>query len=226
MPEGIVFLDPEGRYILWNQRYSEIYKKSADLFQPGARLADTLRIGVERGDYPEADGREEEWIAERLAKLANPQAPHEQRLSDGRWIMIEERKMADGCTIGLRVDVTDIKKKEESFRLLFDANPAPMFLYDAETRRILNANDAACELYHYKRAALNGRDIAIIYNAEVSSVGAHGAARHVKSDGTLMEAQTFSREPHARWPPRDIADYGRRDRTAQGRSAPCLHGAS
>ena len=104
LPEGIVFLDPEGRYILWNKRYAEIYAKSADLFQPGARLADTLRIGVERGDYPESAGREEEWIAERLAKLANPQAPHEQRLSDGRWILIEERKMTDGCTIGLRVE--------------------------------------------------------------------------------------------------------------------------
>lgn len=58
MPEGIVFLDPEDRYILWNQRYAEIYNKSADLFKPGARLADTLRIGVERGGYPEALGRE------------------------------------------------------------------------------------------------------------------------------------------------------------------------
>ena len=74
LPQGIVFLDPEGRYILWNQKYAEIYKRSADLFKPGARLRDTLRIGVARGDYPESAGREEEWMAERLAKLENPQA--------------------------------------------------------------------------------------------------------------------------------------------------------
>ena len=67
LPQGIVFLDAEGRYILWNKKYAEIYKRSADLFEPGARLEDTLRIGVARGDYPEAVGREEEWIAERLA---------------------------------------------------------------------------------------------------------------------------------------------------------------
>ncbi|MET0545263.1 MAG: PAS-domain containing protein, partial [Caulobacterales bacterium] len=101
MPEGVVFLDPDGRYILWNQRYSEIYTKSADLFVPGARMQDTLRIGVERGDYPEAAGREEEWIAERLAKMQNPGEPHEQVLSDGRWIMIEERRLEDGSIIGL-----------------------------------------------------------------------------------------------------------------------------
>ena len=43
LPQGIVFLDAEGRYILWNQQYAEIYRRSADLFEPGVRLEDTLR---------------------------------------------------------------------------------------------------------------------------------------------------------------------------------------
>jgi PAS domain-containing protein len=69
LPQGIVFLDADGRYILWNKKYAEIYSRSSDLFKPGVRLQDTIRIGVERGDYPEAIGREEEWIAERLTRL-------------------------------------------------------------------------------------------------------------------------------------------------------------
>src|ERR1700741_1464176 len=80
LPQGIVFLDAEGRYILWNKKYAEIYNRSADLFEPGARLADTIRIGVARGDYPEAEGREEEWVAERLEKLSHPGKSHEQAL--------------------------------------------------------------------------------------------------------------------------------------------------
>jgi hypothetical protein len=48
---------------------------------------------------------------------------HEQWLSDGRCIMIEERKTSDGGTIGLRVDITEMKQREESFRLLFESNP-------------------------------------------------------------------------------------------------------
>src|SRR5882757_3840067 len=32
LPQGIVFLDPDGRYILWNKKYSEIYSRSSDLF--------------------------------------------------------------------------------------------------------------------------------------------------------------------------------------------------
>ncbi|MDP3746829.1 MAG: response regulator [Phenylobacterium sp.] len=112
LPEGVVFLDAEGRYILWNRRYAEIYHRSADLFSPGARLADTLRVGVARGDYPDAIGREEEWLAARIEKLTAPTGErHEQRLADGRWLMIEERRTADGGVIGLRVDITQLKRQ-------------------------------------------------------------------------------------------------------------------
>src|SRR6202035_2919984 len=78
LPQGIVFLDAEGRYILWNKKYSEIYSRSSDLFERGPRPQDTIRIGVERGDYPEAIGREEEWLAQRLARLSQPGERHEQ----------------------------------------------------------------------------------------------------------------------------------------------------
>ena len=128
LPEGIVFLDSEGRYILWNQQYADIYKRSADLFEVGVKLEDTLRIGVARGDYPASSGREEAWIAERLDLMRNPGPPHEQVLSDGRVVLIEERQTSDGGTIGLRVDITEMKQREASFRLLFDSNPLPMFV--------------------------------------------------------------------------------------------------
>jgi signal transduction histidine kinase/ActR/RegA family two-component response regulator len=114
LPEGIVFLDPEGRYILWNRRYAEIYHRSADLFAQGRRLVDTLRIGVERGDYPEAIGREEAWLAARVAMLDNPGRRHQQQLADGRWVLIEERRTSDGGTIGLRIDITDLKRQADA----------------------------------------------------------------------------------------------------------------
>lgn len=149
MPQGIVFLDEEDRYILWNERYAQIYEKSADLMKPGVKLSDALRIGVARGDYPESTGREEEWLAERIAQLQHPGERHEQRLANGRCILIEERRIAGGGTIGIRVDITDLKQKEETFRLLFERNPLSMLVYDNETGRIRAANEAACTLLGY-----------------------------------------------------------------------------
>jgi PAS domain-containing protein len=143
LPQGIVILDPEGRYVLWNKQYAEIYSKTADLFTEGARLEDTLRVGVARGDYPEAAGHEDEWIAERLKKLHEPGKRHEQILSDGRVILIEERRTDDGGVVGLRVDITELKQREASFRLLFDGNPVPMIVCALDDERILGVNDAA-----------------------------------------------------------------------------------
>ena len=149
LPQGIVFLDAEGRYILWNQKYTDIYKRSSDLFKVGVKLEETLRTGVARGDYPAAKGREEEWIAERLQLLYNPGQQHEQVLSDGRCILIEERRTSDGGIIGLRMDITAMKQREASFRLLFEDNPVPMFVLTRDTQAFIAANAAAISHYGY-----------------------------------------------------------------------------
>jgi diguanylate cyclase (GGDEF)-like protein/PAS domain S-box-containing protein len=204
LPQGIVFLDAEGRYILWNQQYARIYSRSADLFKPGVKLADTLRIGVERGDYPEAIGREEAWLEQRLALLTNPGERHEQTLADGRVVLIEERETSDGGIIGLRVDITDIKKREASFRLLFEGNPVPMFVYALDDLRIIDVNEAALEHYGYRREQLLGMSLRDIHGPEAAGdvealCDGHTddqAGRtwtHRKADGTSIDVAIFQR---------------------------------
>jgi signal transduction histidine kinase/ActR/RegA family two-component response regulator len=111
IPEGVVLLDHEGRYVQWNAAYAEVYHRSADLFEVGRKLVEVLRVGVDRGDYPEAVGREEAWLAERERQLTETGARHEQRIADGRWLMIEDRRTADGGVLGLRVDITEMKEQ-------------------------------------------------------------------------------------------------------------------
>jgi diguanylate cyclase (GGDEF)-like protein/PAS domain S-box-containing protein len=202
LPEGIVFLDSDGRYILWNKKYADIYRRSADLFEPGARLEDTLRIGVARGDYVEAEGREEEWLAERLEKLQRPDGRHEQVLADGRCILIEERLTSDGGIIGLRIDITELKQREASFRLLFEGNPVPMIVCDPVDAQILSVNDAAIAHYGYERQDFEKLTIRHIqaFEAELPWMGDHtedeATARtwkHVKADGTLIDLAIYSR---------------------------------
>ena len=146
-----MFLDAEGRYILWNKKYAEMYRRSSDLFRPGARLEDTIRVGVARGDYPEAIGREEEWIAERLKRLFGPASGMSRRWPRPRH-PDRRRLTEDGGIIGLRVDITELKQREASFRLLFDSNPVPMIVCALGDERILAVNDAAIEHYGYSRS--------------------------------------------------------------------------
>nr|WP_246557495.1 EAL domain-containing protein [Bradyrhizobium liaoningense] len=203
LPQGIVFLDADGRYVLWNKKYAEIYSKTADLFEQGARLEDTLRIGVARGDYPEAIGHEDEWIAERLQKLYRPGARHEQKLADGRVILIDERLTDDGGVVGLRVDITELKQREASFRLLFDGNPVPMIVCALDDERILGVNDAAIAHYGYGRAEFEKLKIRSLqaFDSEppwsADPTGEEQAGRtwkHVKADGALIDLAIYSRE--------------------------------
>ncbi|MBR0711015.1 EAL domain-containing protein [Bradyrhizobium liaoningense] len=203
LPQGIVFLDAEGRYVLWNKKYAEIYSKTADLFAEGARLEDTLRVGVARGDYPEAEGHEDEWIAERLQRLYQPGERHEQKLADGRVILIDERLTDDGGVVGLRVDITELKQREASFRLLFDGNPVPMIICALDDERILGVNDAAIAHYGHSRGEFEKLTIRSLqaFDSEppwtIDVTGEEQAGRtwkHVKADGALIDLAIYSRE--------------------------------
>ncbi len=199
LPQGIVLLDAEGRYILWNKKYAEMYSRTSDLFKPGVRLEDTIRVGVARGDYPEAIGREEEWIAARLKKLYQPGERHEQKLADGRVILIDERLTEDGGIIGLRVDITELKQREASFRLLFDSNPVPMIVCALGGERILAVNDAAVQHYGYSRDEFEKLTIRSLqaFDTELPWTGDDRAVRtwkHVRADGALIDLAIYSRQ--------------------------------
>ena len=203
LPQGVVFLDADGRYILWNEQYAEIYATSADLLEPGERFADTLRVGIARGDYPDALGREEDWLKERLALLDAPASRHEQRLANGRHILIEERKTADGGTIGLRVDITDLRESEEAFRLLFERNPVPTLVYDIHSGQVRSANPAASSFFGYDGVEMNGLAIRHLFvdhewdAAEAMLADDHGDADRVWQmrlrDGRTTETMLATR---------------------------------
>ncbi|WP_181706528.1 putative bifunctional diguanylate cyclase/phosphodiesterase [Chthonobacter rhizosphaerae] len=200
LPQGIVLLDRDGRYVHWNPRYAEIYKGSADLFAVGRRLEDTLRAGVARGHYPEAIGREGEWLAGRMAAIRNPAGQTEQQLADGRWILIDERQTRDGGYVGIRVDITERKKRETSFRILFDDNPVPMVVLKSETDAVLAANRMAIDVFGDPAGHLIGVSLADLSadDADTELIAPDGAVvehRFRDRAGTVLEMQVYAR-PH------------------------------
>lgn len=111
--DGFALYDPDDRLVMCNSRYKSFYNASAHLMQPGRTFEDIIRGGVANGQYSEAIGREQEWIAERLEKHRHPDGPIEQLLDDGRWLKVFEAKMSDGSTVGFRVDITELKKARQ-----------------------------------------------------------------------------------------------------------------
>ncbi len=97
-------------------------------------------------------------------------------------------------------------RDERSFALLFAANPQPMWIFDAETLRILEVNGAACAHYGYTRRQFRSRTIADIRPADdVPILQAHlgmareslrnsGVWRHIRADGQVIEVEVVSHE--------------------------------
>ena len=80
---------------------------------PGMRFEDIVRQAAERGLVEQAEGRVEDWVAERLAAHRNPHGPMLQHRNNGRWIQISERKVAGGGTVAVYSDITERKQIEE-----------------------------------------------------------------------------------------------------------------
>ena len=80
---------------------------------PGTPFETIVRRAAERGYVKDADGRVEEWVAERLQQHRNPGEPQIQRREHGRWVMVSERRTEDGGTVAVYSDITELKQREQ-----------------------------------------------------------------------------------------------------------------
>ncbi len=106
IPDGFVLFDREERLLTCNQRYREMFPDSAEAMVPGTKFEDLLRYGLQKGHVPEAVGREDLWLAERLDQMRHADGISVCQLADGRWIEEQDHTTPDGGRVGLRRDIT------------------------------------------------------------------------------------------------------------------------
>jgi PAS domain S-box-containing protein len=113
--EGFVCYDGEDRLVICNSCYRDLLYPNLDIdLTAGTTFESIIRRAAERGYVKDAEGRVEEWVAERLQQHRNPREPQVQRRSNGRWVMVSERRTEDGGTVTVYSDVTELKQHEQS----------------------------------------------------------------------------------------------------------------
>ena len=116
IPSAISLYDSDMRMVLCNAAYHDLYPQQREIAVAGSRVEDIIRYGLERGLYPPAQGREETWLRERLDYQRNLSEDVSERLIHSRrgWLQIRERRTADGGSVSIRTDVTQIKDAQEA----------------------------------------------------------------------------------------------------------------
>ena len=111
--EGFACYDAEDRLVISNSCYRNLLYSGID-FTPtaGMTFESIIRRAAEHGAIKDAEGRVEDWIADRLLRRRNPGAPQVQQRADGRWVMISERRTDDGGTVAVYSDITELKRRE------------------------------------------------------------------------------------------------------------------
>jgi len=123
--EGFVIFDTQDRLVYMNDRYRSLYSNTASAMKIGNTFEEIIRYGVEQGQYAAALGREEEWIAERIASHRQAKDHVIQQLGDGTWLKIRERRTPEGYIVGFRIDVTEqVEARRQAEEALQEAKQA------------------------------------------------------------------------------------------------------
>jgi len=192
---------PHGAAVVMRTGEPELVRHVTDEFIAGAAGDDIVRLRVLREMAPTSYmcvplmARDQPWGA--ITLIATDRAFE---VADVDLAAELARRAAAAIETGRLV--RSLERSEERYRLLFEANPLPMWVYDAETLRFLAVNEAAVRHYGYTSSEFLSMKITDIRPSEdVDAMladmkrrggpgsPAPGSWRHRLKDGTPIDVE-------------------------------------
>ena len=111
--EGFCYFDSNDKLVVANSNFRALMHPGEEKTAiEGMTFEQLVRWAADKGYVRDAEGRVDDWVAERVAQHRRPGAPQVQQRAGGRWIMISERKTGDGGTVAIYSDITELKQRE------------------------------------------------------------------------------------------------------------------
>lgn len=118
MRDGFVVYDKNDRLVMVNQAFLDFYECINDEIKPGITYEQLVRSSLAKGMWDIGDWDPEDWVQSQLKNRSDDTFDFETegRLADGRIMLRREHRNANGQIVGIRIDVTEMRRKEEELR--------------------------------------------------------------------------------------------------------------
>ena len=113
--QGISLYDAQDRLVVTNRRYREIFYPGITV-ATGTPFEQIIKKAAQKGLFSIPEDHLDAWVKEQVVQHQNPGDAYLQQWSDGRWIQITERRTADGGTVAVHTDITQLKEVELELR--------------------------------------------------------------------------------------------------------------
>ena len=137
LAENFALYGPDDRLVMCNEGYRRLNKDIPDTTISGALFEDHIRAMAKKGLVREAEGREEEWIKERLERHRDPKGAFEIQRQEGIWLSVREQRMPDGSTTTISTDITKRKLAEQHLQDAIETISDGFAFYDAGERLVM-----------------------------------------------------------------------------------------
>lgn len=117
MAHGLSMFDGDGRLIVYNQKYLELYDLDPERIKPGMTFEDMMAAFSDPSEN--ASGESEpvdvaNWLAQLKADLVSNQSVHvAHELADGRTISVQYQAIAGGGWVDVHEDITEARQATE-----------------------------------------------------------------------------------------------------------------
>jgi diguanylate cyclase (GGDEF)-like protein/PAS domain S-box-containing protein len=222
--QGVVMFDDSAHVVVCNRQYAQIYRLPTELVEPGSSLLDILRWRSKNGTF---DGDAETYVRRLIERNTDQLEARDVQTCDGRSISVLSANLPAGGWISTHEDITDRVKREASFRLLFENNPVPMWIFDQKTLDFIAVNEEAIATYGYTREQFASFTVLDVRPPDAREEFRSWAMnippvdrddrhwRHVTADGRLMDVSIYSQA--LEWDGRDARLVAIHDVTDQKR---------
>jgi PAS domain S-box-containing protein len=164
LPAGVIIYNRDDKFVLANRKVQDMLPGLEDTWVEGQSLEHAMRLAHEIGYFRQSDDAEldalydtdkEAWVKGKVGKYHLPHASYQRRNPNGRWYQVYDTRTPDGSFVGVRVDITEMKEREEAlhetsrqnelFRSIIDNVPVAIYAKQTDLR-LIYVNKGWCDL--------------------------------------------------------------------------------